>query len=99
MRAAEIRKRFTDYFVRNGHTHVPSSSLVPAEDPTLLFPTAGVNQFNGTFLWQGRAGRPASRVLRFGDKNKFWKRAETGPCGPCSENHYDQRPKGSKRKL
>jgi alanyl-tRNA synthetase len=183
MKSAEIRQKFIDYFVRNGHTHVASSSLVPAEDPTLLFTNAGMNQFKMTFLgqeprpyrrattaqkcvraggkhndleevgrtarhhtffemlgnfsfgdyfkreairfgfefftkdlgfeadriwatvhhsddeafelWQEVAGLPPGRVLRFGDKDNFWQMADTGPCGPCSEIHYDQRPKGA----
>ncbi len=187
MNSAEIRQRFIDYFVRYGHTHVSSSSLVPAEDPTLLFTNAGMNQFKRTFLgqeprpykratssqkcvraggkhndleqvgetarhhtffemlgnfsfgdyfkrdaihfgfefctdelgmdpariwatihhtddeafelWQEVAGLPPARVLRFGDKDNFWQMAETGPCGPCSEIHYDQRPKSAKQDL
>ncbi len=187
MKAAEIRQRFIDYFIRNGHTHVPSSSLVPTDDPTLLFTNAGMNQFKGTFvgqeprpykrattsqkcvraggkhndleqvgktarhhtffemlgnfsfgdyfkrdairfgwefftedlgldpdrlwatvhhtddeayeLWQEVAGLPASRVLHFGDKDNFWQMADTGPCGPCSEILYDQRPKTAKQDL
>jgi alanyl-tRNA synthetase len=187
MKSAEIRQRFIDYFVRNGHTHVSSSSLVPADDPTLLFTNAGMNQFKLTFvgqeqrpykratttqkcvraggkhndleevgqtarhntffemlgnfsfgdyfkreaihfgyelftedlgfepdriwatihhsddeafeLWQEVAGLPPARVLRFGDKDNFWQMADTGPCGPCSEIHYDVRPKGAKQDL
>jgi alanyl-tRNA synthetase len=187
MKSAEIRQRFIDYFVRNGHTHVSSSSLVPADDPTLLFTNAGMNQFKLTFvgqeprpykrattaqkcvraggkhndleevgqtarhhtffemlgnfsfgdyfkqeaiwygfefftedlgfeperiwatihhsddgafeLWQDVAGLPPERILRFGDKDNFWQMADTGPCGPCSEIHYDTRPKGAKGDL
>ncbi|UCF21053.1 MAG: alanine--tRNA ligase [Gemmatimonadota bacterium] len=187
MKAAEIRRRFIDYFVRNGHTHVTSSSLVPANDPTLLFTNAGMVQFKGTFLgqeprpykrattaqkcvraggkhndleqvgetarhhtffemlgnfsfgdyfkreairygwefctselgldpdrlwatvhhtddeafelWQEEAGLPRARILRFGDKDNFWQMAETGPCGPCAEILYDQRPKSAKQEL
>ncbi len=187
MKSAEIRQRFIDYFVRNGHTHVPSSSLVPADDPTLLFTNAGMVQFKATFLgmetrpykrattaqkcvraggkhndleqvgqtarhhtffemlgnfsfgdyfkreaigygweffteelgfeperlwatvhhsddeafelWQEVAGLPAGRVLRFGDQDNFWQMADTGPCGPCSEILYDQRPKSAKQDL
>jgi alanyl-tRNA synthetase len=187
MKSAEIRQRFIDYFVRNGHTHVSSSSLVPADDPTLLFTNAGMNQFKLTFLgqeprpykrattsqkcvraggkhndleqvgktarhhtffemlgnfsfgdyfkreaihfgyefftadlgfepdriwatihhsddeafelWKEVAGLPPGRILRFGDKDNFWQMADTGPCGPCSEIHYDRRPKGAKQKL
>jgi len=48
--SAEIRNRFVDYFKRHGHAHVESSSLIPENDPTLLFANAGMNQFKNTFL-------------------------------------------------
>jgi len=50
MRAAEIRSRFLAFFERNGHVVRPSSSLVPADDPTLLFTNAGMVQFKKVFL-------------------------------------------------
>jgi len=50
MTGAEIRKRFLQYFEKNGHTVVRSSSLVPHRDPTLLFTNAGMNQFKDVFL-------------------------------------------------
>lgn len=50
MKSGEIRKRFLEYFQRNGHTIVPSSGLVPKGDPTLLFTNAGMVQFKGVFL-------------------------------------------------
>ena len=50
MHASEIRRRFIEYFERKGHRRVPSSSLLPADDPTLLFTNAGMNQFKRTFL-------------------------------------------------
>ena len=177
MTGHEIRQRFLDFFACRGHRVVRSSSLVPANDPTLLFANAGMNQFKDTFLglekrdynraassqkcvraggkhndlenvgytrrhhtffemmgnfsfgdyfkaeaidfawalvtkdyglpkdklyvtifreddeaerlWQEVAGVPKSRIFRLDEKDNFWQRAETGPCGPCSEIHYD----------
>jgi alanyl-tRNA synthetase len=173
----EIRQRFLDFFAARGHRVVRSSSLVPANDPTLLFTNAGMNQFKDTFLglekrdysraassqkcvraggkhndlenvgytrrhhtffemlgnfsfgdyfkaeaidfawelvtreyglpkdklyvtvfreddeaerlWQEVAGVPKSRIFRLDEKDNFWQMGETGPCGPCSEIHYD----------
>jgi alanyl-tRNA synthetase len=184
MRADEIRSRFLDYFARNGHEIRPSSSLVPADDPTLLFTNAGMVQFKKVFLggedtpfrrattsqkcvraggkhndleqvgftarhhtffemlgnfsfgdyfkreairfgwefltvelgiprerlwvtvhhtddealglWQEIAGLPAERIFKLGDKDNFWQMADTGPCGPCSEIHFDLRPDGER---
>ena len=58
--SAEIRRAFLEYFERKGHTIVPSSSLVPANDPTLLFTNAGMVQFKDVFL--GREKRPYTRA-------------------------------------
>jgi len=60
MKSAEIRKRFLDYFARQGHEVVASSPLVPANDPTLLFTNAGMVQFKDVFL--GLEKRPYSRA-------------------------------------
>jgi alanyl-tRNA synthetase len=179
MKTAQIRSRFLEYFRDRGHTVCPSSPLVPADDPTLLFTNAGMVQFKGAFLgqdrpgfsraataqkcvraggkhndleevgrttrhhtffemlgnfsfgdyfkreaiqyawelmtdvygleadrfyttvhhtddeaaelWRQEVGMPASRIFRLGDKDNFWQMADTGPCGPCSELHYDLR--------
>jgi alanyl-tRNA synthetase len=173
----EIRQGFLDFFQLRGHRIVRSSSLVPANDPTLLFTNAGMNQFKEVFLgqekrdynratssqkcvraggkhndlenvgytrrhhtffemlgnfsfgdyfkadaikyawelltevykldkerlyvtvfreddeaeelWQSVAGVPKSRIFRLDEKDNFWQMGETGPCGPCSEIHYD----------
>jgi alanyl-tRNA synthetase len=73
MRSSEIRASFLEYFRSRGHTVVPSSPLVPANDPTLLFTNSGMVQFKDVFL--GRETRPyvraasAQRCLRAGGKH------------------------------
>ncbi|MBN1756023.1 alanine--tRNA ligase [bacterium] len=178
MDSNEIRKIFLDYFENKGHTIVQSASLIPHEDPSLLFTNAGMNQFKDLFLgntqlpyrraasvqkcvrvsgkhndleevgkdgshhtffemlgnwsfgdyfkegaiefawelltsgyklpeerlwitvfndddeseaiWHKKIGLPMSRILRFGEKDNFWEMGATGPCGPCTEIHYDR---------
>jgi alanyl-tRNA synthetase len=60
MTSSEIRSQFLDFFASKGHTIVASSSLVPHEDPTLLFTNAGMNQFKDVFL--GFDKRPYTRA-------------------------------------
>ena len=50
MNSLEIRNKFLNFFAQHGHEKVASSSLIPAEDPTLLFANAGMNQFKDLFL-------------------------------------------------
>lgn len=61
MKSSEIRTRFFEFFVKNGHEKVASSSLIPAQDPTLLFTNAGMNQFKDVFL--GLEKRSYSRAV------------------------------------
>jgi len=177
MTGNQIRQRFLDFFAERGHRVVRSSSLVPANDPTLLFTNAGMNQFKDVFLgfdkrdysrattsqkcvraggkhndlenvgytrrhhtffemlgnfsfgdyfkaeaiefawdlitkdyglpkdklyvtvfreddeaeelWQKVAGVSKDRIFRLDEKDNFWQMGETGPCGPCSEIHFD----------
>ncbi len=73
MKSAEIRERFLKFFESNGHTIVRASSLVPANDPTLLFTNSGMVQFKDVFT--GRETRPyrrattAQKSLRAGGKH------------------------------
>ncbi|WP_188702034.1 alanine--tRNA ligase [Silvimonas iriomotensis] len=73
MTSAEIRQKFLDFFASKGHQIVASSSLIPANDPTLLFTNAGMNQFKDVFL--GFDKRPYTRattsqkVVRAGGKH------------------------------
>lgn len=73
MKSSEIRQAFFDYFVQRGHQQVASSSLIPGNDPTLLFTNAGMVQFKDLFL--GLESRPyqravtAQRCVRAGGKH------------------------------
>jgi alanyl-tRNA synthetase len=183
MTGSQIRQTFLDYFAAREHRVVRSSSLVPANDPTLLFTNAGMNQFKDVFLgqerrdysraatsqkcvraggkhndlenvgytrrhhtffemlgnfsfgdyfkaeaigfawelltkeyglpkdklyvtvfreddeaeelWQKVTGLSKSRIFRLDEKDNFWQMGDTGPCGPCSEIHYDLGPEGA----
>ncbi len=75
MKSADIRSAFLSYFAENGHTIVPSSSLVPGNDPTLLFTNAGMVQFKDVFL---------------GDEPRHYSRATTSQrCVRAGGKHND----------
>ena len=75
MKAREIRQSFLDYFAQKGHTIVRSAPVIPADDPTLLFTNAGMNQFKDVFLDKGT--RPYLRA------------ADTQKCIRASGKHND----------
>ncbi len=86
MHSREIRGGFLRYFEKHGHTIVPSSSLVPVDDPTLLFTNAGMNQFKDVFL--GKEKRPYHRattcqkVMRVSGKHN-----DLDNVGPSHRHH------------
>ncbi len=86
MKSDAVRQVFLDFFARQGHTVVPSSSLVPAQDPTLLFTNAGMNQFKDVFL--GLEKRPykratsSQRCLRVSGKHN-----DLEEVGPSPRHH------------
>ena len=61
MNSLEIRQKFFNYFKKQQHTQVPSSTLIPAQDPTLLFANAGMNQFKDVFF--GKEKRTYTRAV------------------------------------
>jgi alanyl-tRNA synthetase len=75
MTSAEIRQSFLDFFASKGHTIVPSASLVPGDDPTLLFTNAGMNQFKNIFLGL--------------EKREYTRAADTQKCLRVSGKHND----------
>jgi alanyl-tRNA synthetase len=75
MTSKEIRQAFLDFFAERGHTIVKSASLVPENDPTLLFTNAGMNQFKDVFLGTG--------------KRNYTRAADTQKCMRVSGKHND----------
>ncbi|MCK6471311.1 MAG: alanine--tRNA ligase [Planctomycetes bacterium] len=59
----EIRRRFVAFFVKRGHKHVPADSLVPANDPSVLFTGAGMNQFKDHFAGIAKLDHPQQRAV------------------------------------
>jgi alanyl-tRNA synthetase len=86
MTAHEIRQSFLDYFARHGHRIVPSASLVPVDDPTLLFTNAGMNQFKDLFLGREtrdyRRATTAQKVMRVSGKHN-----DLDNVGPSHRHH------------
>ena len=75
MTGNEIRQRFLEYFEKNGHRVVHSSPLLPANDPTLLFVNAGMNQFKDVFLGN--------------DKREYTRAASSQKCIRAGGKHND----------
>src|ERR1700682_163345 len=74
MKAAEVREKFIKYFESQGHKRLPSSPVVPADDPTLMFTNAGMVQFKKVFLGQEapdgkRRATTAQKCVRAGGKH------------------------------
>ncbi|MEO8481257.1 MAG: alanine--tRNA ligase [Acidobacteriota bacterium] len=86
MTANEIRQSFLDYFAAHGHRIVPSASLVPGDDPTLLFTNAGMNQFKDLFLGKERRdysrATTAQKVMRVSGKHN-----DLDNVGPSHRHH------------
>ena len=78
LRHSEVRKNFLEFFKSKGHTVIASDSLVPAGDPTLLFTSAGMNQFKEQFLGNIKGFRKAAscqKCLRTADLENVGKTA------------------------
>jgi alanyl-tRNA synthetase len=81
---------FGDYFkkeaIRYAWDFLTAEMKIPKER---LWITVYEKDDEAEDLWRKEVGIPSGRILRFGEKDNFWAMGETGPCGPCSEIHYD----------
>lgn len=59
-------------------------------DPEKLWITVYKDDDEAFKIWEKNIGIPANKIFRFGEKDNFWQMGETGPCGPCSEIHFDR---------
>src|SRR5687767_9192927 len=86
MDSREIRSSFLKYFEKHGHAIAPSSSLVPADDPTLLFTNAGMNQFKDLFLGKEKRSytraTTSQKVMRVSGKHN-----DLDNVGPSLRHH------------
>ena len=84
---------FGDYFKREaitwGWEFLTVELGIPADK---LWVTVHHSDDEAYDLWHDVVGVPAARIQRLGDKDNFWSMGDTGPCGPCSEIHYDHGP-------
>ncbi|HSR41413.1 MAG TPA: alanine--tRNA ligase, partial [Longimicrobiales bacterium] len=88
---------FGDYFKRDAIAF--AWELLTGDlglEPERLYATVHHTDDEAAELWREVAGLPDERIYRLGDEDNFWQMADTGPCGPCSELHYDLRPEGER---
>ena len=81
MQSSEVRRRFLGFFEARGHTIVPSASLIPARDPTILFTIAGMVQFKDVFL--GSEKRSYTRAVSI---QKCLRVADLEDVGPSPQH-------------
>ncbi len=81
---------FGDYFKREAVAYAwDLVSRVFGLPPDRLYATVYLDDDEAFRLWADEVGVPKSRIFRYGKKDNFWAMGDTGPCGPCSEIHYD----------
>jgi len=91
---------FGDYFKRDAIDFAWAFLTVELGlDPQRIFATVHHTDDEAAVLWEEVVGLPKDRIYRMGDKDNFWQMADTGPCGPCSELHYDTRPPESRGRV